>query len=88
MRLFYIGLIWLHPRYFRQRFGDEMLSIYDQAAADHADLIPLVLTRAYRSHGNGCCVRTLSSSAPRPVPHPMDYRSSLPKTPTFPKLPR
>ena len=32
-RLFYIGLIPLHPRPFRQRFGDEMLWIFDQMAA-------------------------------------------------------
>ena len=32
-RLFYIGLIRLHPRPFRQRFGDEMLWIFDQTAS-------------------------------------------------------
>ncbi len=32
LRSVYRGLLWLHPPYFRERFGDEMLSIYDQAA--------------------------------------------------------
>jgi hypothetical protein len=30
LRLLYRGLLGLHPRRFRQRFGDEMLSIFDQ----------------------------------------------------------
>ncbi|HTZ74808.1 MAG TPA: hypothetical protein VMB47_12870 [Candidatus Aquilonibacter sp.] len=31
-RLFYRGLIRLHPRAFRERFGDEMLCIFDEAS--------------------------------------------------------
>lgn len=31
-RRVYILLLWLHPRAFRQRFGDEMLGIFDQSA--------------------------------------------------------
>jgi hypothetical protein len=31
-RFFYRCLIWLHPPAFRQRFGDEMLSIFDDSA--------------------------------------------------------
>jgi hypothetical protein len=31
-RVAYRWLIWLHPHTFRERFGDEMLSIYDDAA--------------------------------------------------------
>jgi len=32
MRWFYILLLYLHPRAFRQRFGDEMLGIFDQSS--------------------------------------------------------
>ena len=32
LRFFYIWLLGLHPRHFKQRFGDEMLSIFDEAA--------------------------------------------------------
>jgi len=32
-RAAYLCLIWLHPRTFRERFGDEMLSIYDDTAS-------------------------------------------------------
>jgi len=31
LRFVYRGLLWLHPAFFRERFGDEMLSIFDQA---------------------------------------------------------
>lgn len=32
-RLLYRGLVRLHPRAFRERFGDEMLSVFDEAAS-------------------------------------------------------
>jgi hypothetical protein len=32
-RFFYRGLINLHPRAFRERFGDEMLCVFDEAAS-------------------------------------------------------
>ncbi len=31
-RFFYRSLIWLHPRAFRERFGDEMLCVFDEVA--------------------------------------------------------
>jgi hypothetical protein len=32
-RALYCGLVWLHPRPFRAAFGDEMLWIFDESAA-------------------------------------------------------
>jgi hypothetical protein len=37
-RSLYQLLLWLHPPFFRERFGDEMLWIYDEAAATHGVL--------------------------------------------------
>src|SRR5581483_9679517 len=34
LRRWYCFLLRMHPPYFRQRFGDEMLSIFDATAAD------------------------------------------------------
>ncbi len=34
VRLFYVCLLYLHPRRFRERFAQEMLWIFDQAAVD------------------------------------------------------
>jgi acetyl esterase/lipase len=32
IRFLYRALIWLHPRAFRERFGDQMLCVFDEAA--------------------------------------------------------
>jgi hypothetical protein len=40
IRWFYAGLLRMHPRHFRQRFAEEMLCIFDEAAA-HGRTIPL-----------------------------------------------
>ena len=37
-RALYQFLLWLHPPFFRQRFGEEMLWIYDESAATHGVL--------------------------------------------------
>jgi CubicO group peptidase (beta-lactamase class C family) len=37
-RALYRGLLYLHPRAFRQRFAEEMLCIFDEAAATHGVL--------------------------------------------------
>jgi Ca2+-binding EF-hand superfamily protein len=42
LRWLYIQLLWLHPPRFRARFGDEMLAIFDQAAAE-GSAMPLLL---------------------------------------------
>lgn len=52
MRWFYIFLLRLHPRAFRQRFGDEMLAIFDQSSEKVSliadGLLSLVRQRALR----------------------------------------
>lgn len=52
LRRLYVFLVRLHPRRFRQRFGDEMLWIYDCAAtrADRAWLVADALLSALRQH--------------------------------------
>jgi Ca2+-binding EF-hand superfamily protein len=44
MRWLYIQLLWMHPRTFRQRFGDEMLGIFDQSAEKRSLLVDGVVS--------------------------------------------
>ena len=41
-RIIYSRLLWLHPHRFRQRFGDEMMAIFDHTHGTRARLILLV----------------------------------------------
>jgi Ca2+-binding EF-hand superfamily protein len=43
-RWLYIKLLWMHPRAFRQRFGDEMLGIFDQSEGKGALLMDGVIS--------------------------------------------
>jgi hypothetical protein len=36
MRAVYQFIVWMHPPAFRQRFGDEMMSVFDEAAGSHS----------------------------------------------------
>jgi hypothetical protein len=49
-RLLYICLIGLHPRHFRERFGEEMLAIFDEAGGspERAELFIDVLVSLFR----------------------------------------
>jgi len=53
MRSFYRLVLKLHPAAFRERFGDEMLCIFDEAAIGWAVCLWLRMP-AYRSFGSGC----------------------------------
>jgi Ca2+-binding EF-hand superfamily protein len=44
MRWLYIQLLWMHPRTFRQRFGDEMLGIFDQSAEKRSLIVDGVVS--------------------------------------------
>lgn len=48
IRFIYICLLRLHPRQFRQRFGDEMLWIFDQAAGSRARLVTDAVVSLWR----------------------------------------
>ena len=68
-RFFYQILIGSHPRRFRERFGDEMLYIFDESAGDASlglladGFLSLVRQRIVRSNlwklGVGAAVSTL-----------------------------
>jgi hypothetical protein len=49
IRVFYFGLVWLHPPRFRAEFGDEMLWIFDESAAQSLWRIPGLFTDAILS---------------------------------------
>ena len=63
IRWFYARLLRLHPFHFRQRFTEEMLWIFDEAAA-HGRTTQLSLMRCCRSGVNGPSARN-SGSNPR-----------------------
>jgi Ca2+-binding EF-hand superfamily protein len=70
VRQLYILLIRLHPRAFRERFGDEMLSIFDQSAShgNRAWLFADAVSSALRQH----VLRPVAEPAPSPLPHNPD----------------
>jgi hypothetical protein len=47
IRALYAALLWVHPRAFRDRFGDEMLCIFDQIPVNSERA--LLLYDAFRS---------------------------------------
>lgn len=70
VRQLYILLIRLHPRAFRERFGDEMLSIFDQSASQgsRAWLFADALSSTLRQH----VLRPVAERAPSPLPYNSD----------------
>ena len=66
IRIFYICLLRLHPRLFRERFAGEMLEIFDQAS----HFSP---TASCRSGGSGPCVRNSGTNL---SPQAMGQRST------------
>jgi len=49
MRRLYSALIRLHPRYFREQFGPEMMAIFEQASGSQGRLIADALLRCSAS---------------------------------------
>lgn len=60
-RFLYVCLLRLHPQRFRQRFAEEMLWIFDQAA-DSRSVTRLFADALYRSCGSGPTIIQLGHS--------------------------
>lgn len=77
-RRIYIWLLWLHPAIFRQRFGDEMLAIFDQSADKTALLADGLLSLARQRARRKPALAFTSTTAADGVPL---FYSAAPEVP-------
>jgi hypothetical protein len=63
IRAVYAALLRVHPRAFRNRFGDEMLCIFDEIPVNSE--LYFFMTHSARSSFNGCFVPICGSSSQR-----------------------
>jgi hypothetical protein len=65
MRVLYRLILWLHPPAFRRRFGDQMLSIFEEEGMhEYGSATRLSSMASHRWRASGYCAQTPGSSLP------------------------